>query len=50
MAGQNIARQENQTEYGEKEGGVRVMPAAAEGVRCQSITSKPRGTWQYTDY
>ena len=46
MAGQSTAREESQTEYREKEGGV--GGAATGGVRCQSITSKPQGhgnTW-----
>lgn len=46
MAGQNKARREIQAER-EKEGRVRKAPAVAAGVRCQSITGKPRGPWQY---
>ena len=48
MEGQNIGRREIRAEE-KGEGRVGEMPAAAGGVRCQSITSKPGGTWQYID-
>lgn len=36
--------------HGGKEGGVWEQPVVALAASCQSITSKPWGTWQYVGY
>ena len=43
MAGQNIARWEIKQRYGEKEGGVRKMTAAAREARCELTSHEPHG-------